>query len=114
MNVKQGSKKVRIGIDVGGTFTDIVISTPSNVFSAKVLNTPGNTIESIVGGVSNLGVNFNNVHEIIHGTMLGTNLLIERKRETVPRPAFLPRKALEISWRFNDKIKQEKQRWEAK
>ena len=54
------------------TLADIGISPPSDVFSAKVLNTPGDTIEVIVGGISNPGGDLSDVHEIIHGTTLGT------------------------------------------
>ena len=76
-------KQVRIGVDVGGTFTDIFVLTPKKVYMAKVLNTPDDPIEGMLNGIgdgmSYLGVEFGDISEIMHGSTLGTNLLIERK-----------------------------------
>jgi N-methylhydantoinase A len=74
---------VRIGIDVGGTFTDLVIQTPDNVFMAKTLNSPASLLISmsnaLQAGLAVLDIDHKDITEIVHGTTLGTNLLIEKK-----------------------------------
>jgi len=75
----------RIGIDVGGTFTDIVlineISGEGKV--AKVLNEPGRKAETVARGVQALlekaGVRADEVNLIGHGTTIATNAVLERK-----------------------------------
>ena len=73
---------VRIGADVGGTFTDVVLERDDATFvSTKVLTTR-RPEEGILAGIATLtagnGVDFANVTQIIHGTTLATNALIER------------------------------------
>ncbi len=75
---------VRIGADVGGTFTDVVIELADGTFeSTKVLTTHGGPEEGILAGIeaiaSEHGVDMADVTQIIHGTTLATNALIERR-----------------------------------
>ena len=75
---------IRIGADVGGTFTDVVIELADGTFqSTKVLTTHGGPEEGILAGIeaiaSEYGVDMANVEQIIHGTTLATNALIERR-----------------------------------
>ena len=75
---------IRIGADVGGTFTDVVIELADGTFqSTKVLTTHGGPEEGILAGIeaiaSEHGVDMANVEQIIHGTTLATNALIERR-----------------------------------
>ena len=75
---------VRIGADVGGTFTDVVIELADGSYaSTKVLTTHGAPEEAILDGISRIagdhGVEMANVEQIIHGTTLATNALIERR-----------------------------------
>ena len=74
----------RIGVDIGGTFTDIVAvrENSGEKFNGKVLTTPMNPSEGVLQGVSEIIKNHNINPEncrIIHGTTLVANALIERK-----------------------------------
>ena len=73
----------RIGADVGGTFTDIVIESAGSRHSAKVLTTRDAPERGILDGISRVadeaGIDLRTVDRIIHGTTLATNALIERK-----------------------------------
>lgn len=74
----------RIGVDIGGTFTDIVAVRENSVekFNGKVLTTPMNPSEGVLQGVSEI-IKKHNINpencRIIHGTTLVANALIERK-----------------------------------
>ena len=77
------TKSVRLAVDIGGTFTDLVLETPSGRISTKVLTTPGAPEQGVLDGVSQVlgeaGVSPGDVSLVIHGTTLATNALIERK-----------------------------------
>ena len=69
---------MRVGIDTGGTFTDFVFLTPEGLKVYKVLSTPHNPGESILTGLRDchaLGEGL----DIIHGSTVATNALLERK-----------------------------------
>ena len=73
----------RIGADVGGTFTDIVIEMADGSFeSIKILTTHEGPEVGILDGISQIATEHNvdmaDVEQIIHGTTLATNALIER------------------------------------
>jgi len=75
---------IRIGADVGGTFTDLVLERTDGTFvSTKVLTTHGGPEQGILTGIEALvtesGVQLSDVEQIIHGTTLATNALIERR-----------------------------------
>jgi len=75
---------LRIGADVGGTFTDIVIEFDDGSYSStKVLTTQTAPEVGILDGISRIvdqeGVSLGDVDQIIHGTTLATNALIERR-----------------------------------
>ena len=75
---------IRIGADVGGTFTDIVIELADGTFSStKVLTTHQAPEVGILDGIGRLaaqqGIALDHVEQIIHGTTLATNALIERR-----------------------------------
>ncbi|MEZ5845952.1 MAG: hydantoinase/oxoprolinase family protein [Geminicoccaceae bacterium] len=73
----------RIGADIGGTFTDVVmIADDGSVFeTAKVLTTPARPDDAVLEGVSSLAERRTGkaIDHIVHGTTLFTNALIERK-----------------------------------
>jgi N-methylhydantoinase A len=75
----------RIGIDVGGTFTDFVVTderSGETVFH-KLPSTPHDPSEAIASGIEALlqmrGIDPGDVSHIGHGTTVATNLIIERK-----------------------------------
>ncbi|MEJ8573637.1 hydantoinase/oxoprolinase family protein [Microbaculum marinum] len=74
------------GIDVGGTFTDLLIheSDPlgapeGTVRLAKVLTTLPNQAEGVLAAIDQAGVAPSDIHLLIHGTTATTNALLERK-----------------------------------
>ena len=74
----------RLGVDVGGTFTDLVLATEDGrIASRKVLSTSGNYAEAIFGGIRDVleeaGIAGNGVAQLIHGTTVATNAIIERR-----------------------------------
>ena len=76
MNLTQ--KTHRIGIDIGGTFTDIVlIGEDGTVLTQKVPSTPDNYAQGIVAGLASLLPR--QISEVVHGTTVATNTILERK-----------------------------------
>ena len=77
------AKSVRIGVDIGGTFTDLVLLDGDNRTScAKVSSTPAEPERAVIAGVKELlsqaGVGPEAVNEVIHGTTVGSNTLIQQ------------------------------------
>jgi len=74
---------VRVGADIGGTFTDVVLECGAQQFSTKVLTNYSEPEQAIIDGlvkVSELsGIGIGQVDQLIHGTTLATNALIERR-----------------------------------
>ena len=70
----------RIGIDVGGTFTDLFAVNEENgeTRTAKVLGTRHRLVESVLGALRQTGIKPADVAEIVHGSTTATNALIER------------------------------------
>jgi N-methylhydantoinase A len=73
----------RIGADIGGTFTDVVLETPQQRYSTKVLTTYDAPERALLEGVATLlaqaGLAPADVGLLVHGTTLATNALIERR-----------------------------------
>ncbi|MBN9307430.1 MULTISPECIES: hydantoinase/oxoprolinase family protein [unclassified Devosia] len=75
----------RIGIDIGGTFTDCVLvdEASGSALLHKLLTTPEDPSDAVLDGVAALlamgGVGIGDVSTLVHGTTLVTNALIERR-----------------------------------
>lgn len=73
----------RLAIDIGGTFTDIVLDQDGDLTIAKVLTTPAAPEEGFMSGVKQVlekaGIAPLDIDVVIHGTTLATNAVIERK-----------------------------------
>jgi N-methylhydantoinase A len=70
---------MRIGADVGGTFTDVVSIADDGTFEiAKVLSTPPNYDAGVVDGIGQLGAQAK-PSEVVHGTTVATNAVLERR-----------------------------------
>ena len=82
---------IRVGIDTGGTFTDFVILGPQGMRVWKVLSTPDDPGRAIFQGLRETGA-FARAADIIHGSTVATNALLERKGV---RLAFLTTKGFE-------------------
>ena len=80
----------RLAADIGGTFTDIVLDTPSGRHTSKVLTTPrapeAGVFEAVDLVLKLASVDPGEIAVFVHGTTLATNALIERKGA---RTAFL-------------------------
>ncbi len=72
---------MRFGVDTGGTFTDCVVLEQGKVKILKVFSTPEDASRGILEGVRRLGESLQPAGplEIIHGTTVGTNSLLERR-----------------------------------
>lgn len=76
---------MRMGIDVGGTFTDLVLidDASGRMCYAKELTTPEDLAQGVLRGVERLlsmaGASMADVSYLAHGTTIGTNALIERR-----------------------------------
>ncbi len=68
---------IKIGIDTGGTFTDFVMLGGAEVRRLKLLSTPVNPALAIIRGLEELLANED--CEIVHGSTVATNALLERK-----------------------------------
>ena len=77
--------RIRIGVDVGGTFTDFVLIDDHRqlIFLEKQLTTPRDPSLAIISGIEVLldraGIDVGQLDGIVHGTTLVTNTVIERK-----------------------------------
>jgi N-methylhydantoinase A len=73
----------RIGADIGGTFTDIVLETGDRRYSTKLLTTYDAPERALLEGVTQLlgqaGLKPEDVALLVHGTTLATNALIQRR-----------------------------------
>ncbi|MFY0615266.1 MAG: hydantoinase/oxoprolinase family protein [Hyphomicrobiaceae bacterium] len=75
----------RIGVDIGGTFTDFALhdATGERIAIHKQLTTPADPSKAVIEGVQTLALNndfsLTDVDEIVHGTTLVTNSVIERR-----------------------------------
>lgn len=68
----------RLGVDVGGTFTDLVFVDDEQVITAKVLSTPADQSEGVIAAWQLAGVDPAAVEALAHGTTVATNALLER------------------------------------
>ena len=75
--------KARIGVDIGGTFTDVALEVGHRRFTAKILTTSRAPEEGVLAAmrsvIAEAGVDPGKLGVVIHGTTLATNALIERK-----------------------------------
>jgi N-methylhydantoinase A len=75
------AETVLVGVDVGGTFTDLVLVDEATgaVRIAKVPSTPGNQAEGVLAALGQAGVWGGEIKVIVHGTTTATNAVLERK-----------------------------------
>ena len=77
------NKSVRVGVDIGGTFTDVALEVGTELFTTKVLTDYTAPERAILKGLGQIleqaKCDFADIDVIIHGTTLATNALIERR-----------------------------------
>lgn len=75
----------RLSVDVGGTFTDIVLfdDNTKKIHATKVLSTPQDQSIGLIEGIKKIcaqvGIDYSEITYFIHGTTVATNALLERK-----------------------------------
>jgi N-methylhydantoinase A len=73
----------RMAVDIGGTFTDIVIEGDGQRWTRKLLTTPRAPEQAVIAGtlelLAEIGLRPADIDLFIHGTTLATNAIIERK-----------------------------------
>ncbi|MEX2607223.1 MAG: hydantoinase/oxoprolinase family protein, partial [Kiritimatiellia bacterium] len=69
--------RTRIGVDTGGTFTDVVALREGRLWSTKISSTPPAFEQAVLGGVES--VNKGAAFDLFHSTTVATNALLERK-----------------------------------
>ncbi|HJU74970.1 MAG TPA: hydantoinase/oxoprolinase family protein [Gemmatimonadaceae bacterium] len=69
-----------VGIDVGGTFTDLVaVGDHGAVVARKVLSTPNEQSVAVIDALREAAIPAERIERVVHGTTLVTNLLLERR-----------------------------------
>ena len=75
----------RLGVDVGGTFTDLLLINDETgaTFRAKVPSTPGDEAAAVLAGIEKIctlaGIEAGEIAELMHGTTVATNAVLEGK-----------------------------------
>lgn len=83
--------KTTVSVDIGGTFTDIVILQNNKILKKlKVPTTPRNPEIGVVNGVKDSGVNF--IVDFVHATTIATNTLLGQFGMKLPRVALITTK----------------------
>ena len=70
---------MRVGVEVGGTFTDLVAIEDGNVQVAKVPSVPARPDEGAMASLAAGQVDLGAVEELVHGSTVATNAILERK-----------------------------------
>ena len=89
LNRDMTSRRIRIGIDTGGTFTDVVAldEDSGELVTTKTPSTPANPADGFINGVTKvldlLGASGEDVTTVSHGTTVATNQLLEGKIDRV-------------------------------
>src|SRR5205085_12049145 len=83
LNSARSPTRLRIGVDVGGTFTDLVCFDPdtSKIEIIKVPSTPPDFHRAVIDSVRSAAVD--RPADIIHGSTVATNALLQRKGEAI-------------------------------
>jgi N-methylhydantoinase A len=83
------TRHIRIGVDTGGTFTDVVAVDESSgmLATTKTPSTPADPAESFLAGIdkvlAGLGLDGRAISAVSHGTTVATNKLLEGKVESL-------------------------------
>lgn len=70
---------MRVGIEVGGTFTDLVAIGESGVSVFKVPSTPAHPEQGAMNALKASGIDISKIEELAHGSTVATNAVLERK-----------------------------------
>ena len=83
MDVTESHDGFRIGVDIGGTFTDVIGRRGDRVWAAKVPSSPENLVAGVLDGVEAVlalsGEATGAINRFVHGTTIATNAILEEK-----------------------------------
>lgn len=70
---------MRLGVDVGGTFTDLVLYDPEkqSIAIEKILSSLNNQAEAVIGGIARMRISVAELERLVHGTTVATNTVLE-------------------------------------
>lgn len=78
-----GRRTIRVGVDIGGTFTDVALEHPGGLATCKLLTDYAQPERAILEGIetaaAQAGIAPAGIGQVIHGTTLVTNALIQRR-----------------------------------
>jgi N-methylhydantoinase A len=78
-DIPNSEHPVRVGVEVGGTFTDLIVIAGDSVNLLKVPSTPDAPEGAVMNAVAAAGIDLRAVGEFIHGSTVATNTILERK-----------------------------------
>src|SRR5690242_19883637 len=89
--LRRNDQMIHVGIDIGGTFTDLFAwdtraDASEHIREAKVLTTPRDPSIGVMDAIAAAGVDPTTIGTVIHGTTIATNALLER---SYPEPALI-------------------------
>ena len=89
--------RIIVGVDTGGTFTDVVCYNRNlgHIKALKVPSTPKNPAEALFNGVLGTGYGKKDIGQIIYGTTIGSNAIVERDDNAIRGVAYLTTKGFE-------------------
>ncbi len=90
-------QKIRIGIDVGGTFTDLVLfdSRKRGILQIKVPTTPKNPVQGVMQAISEVVKDVSEIEVLIHATTLGTNMFFGQTGIEPPKATLITNEGFE-------------------
>ncbi|GAB7549195.1 hydantoinase/oxoprolinase family protein [Cupriavidus sp. 8B] len=71
--------KMKVGVEVGGTFTDLVAHSPGRIHVIKVPSTPASPDIGVLDALRAAGIDFAQIDDFAHGSTVATNAVLERK-----------------------------------
>ena len=108
------SKKIHIGVDIGGTFTDLVLaeSASGRIINIKTLTTPADPVVGVMKavreGLAEVDGKPDEILRIVHATTLPTNLVLERNGARV---AFVTTAGFGDMFHIGKRVPQERDRF---
>ena len=70
---------MRVGVEVGGTFTDLYLVEGNDIGVTKVPSTPQSPDMGVLNAIDQAGIELSDVDDFVHGSTVATNAVLERK-----------------------------------
>ena len=114
MTTRDKPRAYFLGVDVGGTFTDVVLGdTDGGVVITKVTTTPDDPRDGVAQGIAEVlaahGIDPTQVTRLVHGTTLATNVILERRGSDI---AFVTTAGFGDMLRLGRETRQEDERFD--